>query len=348
MKYTLFFLCFICSISVFGQVNRPAIKDISKTNIRCNGMANGTITITVSGGRAPYRYSINGGLSFQSSTNNNFGFSNLSAGTYTVLVRDTLNQNSDSQQVQITEPAKLVLSCSGNIQCIGNSGFVSVNVTGGVPPYSYSWNAGPQPTSPSQTGLPAGVYVVTVFDASQCSDTCSIILMQQQGSSTPKYKAGDSISCGYIFYVDPNADSSHPCSTHYLVCAYADQSSSVTWYNTIYTYQITNATTDILFDRRNAVAIDSFSLAANACSKFTTDSCSGWYLPSKTELDSMYANLAAKNIGSFAKEGYWSSIEGSKRHASWIVDFFNGREIQNDKSNKYHVRAVCEVWLPNN
>ena len=343
MKYPLFFLCIICTISVFGQVSRPVIKGINKKNVSCNRFDNGIITVIASNGRPPYGYSDNGGVTFQSAN----AFTNLKAGQYTIIIKDTLNQRSDSQKVEITEPLKLVLSCAGTMQCGANSGTVSVNASGGTPSYTYLWNAGSTPNNHVQTGLSAGIYVVTVTDSAQCSDTCSVVLVQQ-GSSTPKYKVGDSISCGYIFYVDPNTDSSHPCSTHYLVCSFADQSNSVTWYNSRFTYTITNATTNILFDRSNALKIDSFSLAANTCSQYTTDSCSGWYLPSKIELDSMYSNLAIKNIGSFAKEGYWSSVEAPKRHTAWIVDFFNGRNIMNDKSNKYHVRAVCDIWLPNN
>ena len=343
MKYPLFFLCIICTVNAFGQVSRPAIKGINKSNVSCNGFGNGIITVIASNGRPPYGYSDNGGVTFQSANT----FTNLNAGQYTIIIKDTLGQRSDSQKIEITEPLKIALSCAGAMQCGANSGTVSVNASGGMQPYTYSWNTGTTPGNAVQTGLSAGTYVVTVTDSAQCSDTCSVVLVQQ-GSSTPKYKVGDSISCGYIFYVDQNADSSHPCSTHYLVCAYDDQGTGVTWYNSVYTYRVTNATTDILFDRANAMLIDSFSLAANTCSKFTTDSCSGWYLPSKTELDSMYSNLASKNIGSFAKEGYWSSVEASKRHSAWIVDFFNGRSIMNDKSNKYHVRAVCDIWLPNN
>lgn len=345
MKSLAFFLLIAFAGAAYGQVDtrRPIIREVVKTPARCNGEATGKIEIKASGGRLPYSYSIDGGSAFQ----RELSFPNLKAGTYTVIVRDTFNVMSDSQKAEITEPSKLILSCSGNIQCGGNSGTVSVNVSGGVSPYAYSWNAGPQPSSPSQTGLPPGIYVVTVFDANQCSDTCSIILTQQQGSSTPTYKIGDSISCGYIFHVDLNADSMHPCSAHYLVCSFKDQSSNATWYSNQFTYTVTGATADILFDRANALRIDSFSRAANLCSQFTTDSCSGWYLPSKTELDSIYANLAAKKIGGFAQEGYWSSVEGAKRHSAWIVDFLNGREIQNDKSNKYHVRAICDVWIKN-
>jgi hypothetical protein len=51
---------------------------------------------------------------------------------------------------------------------------------------------------------------------------------------------------------------------------------------------------------------------------------------------------------SFAKEGYWSSVEffdqrtvqRTTEKKALIVDFFSGRNFPVDKSNKYHIRAV--------
>jgi hypothetical protein len=311
----------------------------SGTNLQCNGDNSGTVSVKVLEGIEPYKFLWSNGSQDQR-------IEHLSAGTYSVTVTDSNGHGCTTFcSATITAPPPLKIHATATNATCENNGSVRADTSGGTPPYTYSWNNGSQ--SSSQTGLAAGVYTVTVTDANGCRDTSSVTVMQQ-GSSIPKYKVGDSISCGYIFYVDKATDSTHPCSTHYLICAYKDQSNNVTWYNNLHTYTVTNATTDKLFDQGNAIKIDTFSLAANTCSKYTTDSCTGWYLPSKTELGSIYINLAAKNIGGFANEGYWSSVEGSKRHSAWIIDFFNGREIQNDKSNKYHVRAVCEVWLPNN
>ena len=53
-------------------------------NINCNGGSEGSIEVFVSGGVAPYQYSINAGSNYQSSNK----FSGLTAGTYTIKVRD--------------------------------------------------------------------------------------------------------------------------------------------------------------------------------------------------------------------------------------------------------------------
>ncbi len=59
--------------------------------------------------------------------------------------------------------------CSGS--CIG---YASTDVTGGTPPYSYSWNSIPIQTTAAATGLCTGTYIVTVNDDEGCIETDSV------------------------------------------------------------------------------------------------------------------------------------------------------------------------------
>lgn len=60
--------------------------------------------------------------------------------------------------------------------CFGfTNGSASVQVSGGQQPYTYSWNNGN--TTPNNTGLPAGLYAVTVSDASGTTATGNITLV---------------------------------------------------------------------------------------------------------------------------------------------------------------------------
>jgi hypothetical protein len=66
-----------------------------------------------------------------------------------------------------------------NINC-GNpaTGSIDLSVSGGTTPYTYAWTgAGVNPTSQDQSGLAAGVYDVTVTDASGCSSSYSVEIL---------------------------------------------------------------------------------------------------------------------------------------------------------------------------
>ncbi|MCR6719102.1 MAG: hypothetical protein NVV59_02185 [Chitinophagaceae bacterium] len=76
-----------CTTSVPNlQVAEPTLLQasvVSGTNATCEGGDDGRIEVNVTGGTAPYRYSADGGVTFQ-----NGNVINVSPGDYTVLVRD--------------------------------------------------------------------------------------------------------------------------------------------------------------------------------------------------------------------------------------------------------------------
>ncbi len=62
-----------------------------------------------------------------------------------------------------------------NVTCNGyNNGVASVTVTGGTPPYTYSWNTSPVQTTQTITGLSAGTYNCIVSDATLNTASASI------------------------------------------------------------------------------------------------------------------------------------------------------------------------------
>jgi gliding motility-associated-like protein len=135
-------------------------------NINCKGGFNGEINIVGAGGVGGYSYSLNGG-SFQPS----FTFTNLTAGTYTIGVRD-LNGCTDFDQVILTEPPILSGSIvtQKNVDCKGNAtGEVEVAGTGGTGPYEYSINNSPFQPSGLFNTLSAAIYTVRVRDFNFCT-----------------------------------------------------------------------------------------------------------------------------------------------------------------------------------
>jgi uncharacterized repeat protein (TIGR03803 family) len=138
----------------------PAITVNSVTPISCYGASNGSISVTVSGGAPPYRYSWS-----NSATTANI--SGLRAGPYQLTVFD-FDTCIAVRTVIITEPGQIIVTPNITQASCGNSdGGVVLNVTGGTSPYTYSWNTGA--TTSSINNLTAGTYSVTVIDNNGCS-----------------------------------------------------------------------------------------------------------------------------------------------------------------------------------
>ena len=137
----------------------------NQTNVDCNGNSNGNLSVEGSGGTPPYTYSIDAGATDQS----NGLFENLSAGTYAILVTDSNNCNT-TVNVSITQPTALGISISNvnNVECFGEAtGDITIGVTGGTQPYSYSWSNSSM--SQNLNDVIAGTYTVNVTDANGCS-----------------------------------------------------------------------------------------------------------------------------------------------------------------------------------
>ncbi|MBE7441621.1 MAG: T9SS type A sorting domain-containing protein [Flavobacteriales bacterium] len=132
------------------------------TSVSCNGGADGTITITPSGGIAPYTYS------WMPNPATTQFINNLIAGTYTVTVTDA-NGCTEQLNSVVTEPVPLVTTLiPTDISCFGaNDGMINSNTNGGTLPYSYAWSNGS--TTQNISGLNAGSYNLTVVDGNGCT-----------------------------------------------------------------------------------------------------------------------------------------------------------------------------------
>jgi gliding motility-associated-like protein len=150
----------------------------SKTDATCDGVNDGVIQInSVSGGTAPYTYSIDGGLNFQASNI----FNGLAPGDYDVIARD--NNGCISATVVVTIGSGLVFdptatptdaSCSG----VSDGQIVVTGTTGGTAPFSYSNNGGVTfQASDTFTGLAAGSYDVVVRDNNGCLSTTLAVVI---------------------------------------------------------------------------------------------------------------------------------------------------------------------------
>ncbi len=161
----------LCTISVSATITEPAAltATTSHTNATCNGATDGTITITVGGGVAPYNFL---GNPVPPGTNTVPG---LALGNYAGNLTDA-NGCSVALSETITEPAAPVISVTAtDALCFGGNGSATANPSGGGT-FTYIWSNG---GGNNQTITPpAGSYTVSASDANSCNQTASFTINQ--------------------------------------------------------------------------------------------------------------------------------------------------------------------------
>ena len=112
-------------------ITSPSVLSIStsSTSLTCHGSNNGTIAAIVSGGIAPYTYLWTGGRTTGTITG-------LSAGTYTLNVRDSLGCSATSS-ISLSQPAALSISMVShtNPTCNGGTGSATADSAKGGTPF---------------------------------------------------------------------------------------------------------------------------------------------------------------------------------------------------------------------
>ena len=153
----------------------PLTATSSSTDISCNGICDGTGTVTPSGGTPPYSYSWDDPGSQTTAT-----ALNLCAGDFDGTVTD-FNGCTLTETITVIEPAAIVLTEDSvhAASCFGVcDGETFVSVAGGTPPYTYLWDDPFAQTTLSATGLCAGDYTLTVTDANSCSQSITVTVTE--------------------------------------------------------------------------------------------------------------------------------------------------------------------------
>lgn len=185
-----------CEATANVVVYQPAAMQLthdSATPASCAAAANGQISVSATGGTAPYQYGLNWGPMQPVST-----FAGLSEGTYIVQVLD-VNGCEDTIMVAVNSLSGISLSLQSqtNVSCFdGADGAICITAANGTQPYSYTWS----PLGPNAScinGLSAGTYALTVVDAANCSASASYVVLQPtaiqlSGAVTPAGCGGQS------------------------------------------------------------------------------------------------------------------------------------------------------------
>lgn len=152
--------------SAVVNVTQPFTLSTTYSDASCVGVSNGTIDLTVNGGTPAFVYLWNDGDPNEDRTG-------LAAGTYSVTVTDNSACSGTTSVTVGVGTGLTVTETHVDALCNGSAdGTIDITATGGVSPYSYTWNDGP--ITEDRTGLAMGTYSVTVSDINTCSGSISV------------------------------------------------------------------------------------------------------------------------------------------------------------------------------
>ncbi len=151
------------TLEFFLEAHQPMTYAFSAFAPNCHDAENGMIFLTAYGGQPPYDYLWSNGSTEQNP-------SDLPAGSYQCTVTDANGCLLFTDTISLDNHAAISITLEGvdSISCAGASdGGIAVSVTGGVPPYVYTWSN--EHTAKDLQNVPAGGYQLTVLDSVQCA-----------------------------------------------------------------------------------------------------------------------------------------------------------------------------------
>ncbi|MEI6487640.1 MAG: PKD domain-containing protein [Bacteroidota bacterium] len=226
----------LVSVSIFASGH---VANTSSTPVTCNGMCNGTATGSVTGGIGPFAFSWTDGTTVY----NGISIASLCPLSYTLTVTDSSDMSTATTTFSITQPSPINIMLSpSNTVCAGSCATLSPVVSGGVPPYAYSWS----PTNATQANPVVcpnftTSYTLTVVDGYGCTSTASTTVnvmplpavslnsptvscsgtsttLAASGASTYMWSAGATPTGGNTASVTPSATTSYTVTGTTLGC----------------------------------------------------------------------------------------------------------------------------------
>ncbi len=218
-----------CTGSQAITVTQPisiAVNVTSTTNLVCNGVCSGSISVNASNGTPPYAfqwYDAGTGLPLVGATSSTV--SSLCAGTYYVVVTDSGGCSVQSANITITQPPPISVTVSGvddvcNAACDGQ---LSAIMSGGTGALNITWYDAFTGTSIG-SGTPllnvcAGTYFGQVVDANGCIVTTALVVINEPSAIN-------------VSVVDTDLTCSGLCTGTATATAFGGTGAlSVTWFN---------------------------------------------------------------------------------------------------------------------
>ncbi|NPD48308.1 T9SS type A sorting domain-containing protein, partial [Lentimicrobium sp. S6] len=154
------------------MIGEPAViefGDVAVTDLGCFGADDGAIMMSGTGGTGMLMFSVDGGMSYQSSGD----FMGLSAGEYLLMIKDAngCEMAYENNPVVVEDGTEILIEevIVTHIQCSGELGSITITASGGIGDLMYSINGGTDYFETNVfTDLISDTYVVRVMDENGC------------------------------------------------------------------------------------------------------------------------------------------------------------------------------------
>jgi gliding motility-associated-like protein len=179
-----------CTASTTVNITQPnpLIASITNTDVSCYGACDAQATAVYTGGTGPYTFLWTPALQTTPTV------TGLCAGIQNLEVTDSIGCTAYSSAV-ITEPTILaVTTTTTNSNCGSSVGTACASITGGSPPFNYSWNDPMVQTNSCATGLDAGIYTISVTDSHGCSVT-NVANVNDNGAPVVTIPTSTDVTC---------------------------------------------------------------------------------------------------------------------------------------------------------
>ncbi len=162
---------------------------ITKADVSCSGVCDGSVTVTAVGGTNPITYNwVHNNSSSQSLTG-------LCSGTYFCNMTDSSGCIRTASVVIGSITTLTISSQVTQSSCSSSTGSITVNVTGGTGSYTYAWLPAGTGSTATVTALAPGSYTLTVSDGI-CSRT-QVYSLNSVNAPVLSFTEKD-ISCGVV------------------------------------------------------------------------------------------------------------------------------------------------------
>ena len=173
-----------------------SISDYNGQNISCLNENDGKIYVNLVGGSPPFNFSWSNGI-VNNSMNYSDSITNLTDGTYSVIVTDDKGCQLPPLSIIINEPDSIISNVTSTpTSCFGYSDGSAIvsNTIGGASSYSYFWSTNPIQTGITANGLSAGQYQLTVYDENNCSSTFQVLINEPNEPTISLNSSGNLVS----------------------------------------------------------------------------------------------------------------------------------------------------------